>query len=144
MIRPLPHDTGLIEWEGLSEEQRSMFTEGCQLFDEGSFWHAHESWEELWKSLKHTSSKIEVDAVQGIIQSAALLYNYDRNKVRGVVNMASKLMVKLRGVEHGIWGVDIAALRTELIPFIADAAEAEPEWSQTTGEVSLQGGWIRS
>ena len=59
--------------------------------------------------------------MQGIIQIAALLYNYEE-KIRGVVNMASKLLARLSGIEHGIWGVDVAALRVSLIPFIRDAS----------------------
>lgn len=97
MSSPQPHDGGLLGWGGLSEIQQELFTEGCELFKDGRFWHAHESWEDLWKSLKPMEVQTEVDAVQGMIQCAALLYNYERRKVRGVVNMASKIMIKLRG-----------------------------------------------
>ena len=76
-----------------------------------------------------------------MIQCAALLYNYERSKVRGVVNMASKLIRRLDGVEHGIWGVDIARLRVELMPFIRDAAADEPKWGLPTDSVKLIGGW---
>ena len=144
MSSPQPHDGGLLGWGSLSEMQQELFTEGCELFKDGKFWHAHESWEDLWKSLKPMEVQTEVDAVQGMIQCAALLYNYERRKVRGVVNMASKIMIKLRGVEHGIWGMDVAALRLDLIPFVEDAAEKEPGWALDTGAVSLSGGWIRS
>ena len=93
--QPIPHDSKLMAWDELDEEQKNLFIEGCELFDEGGFWHAHESWEDLWKSLKPLGKPIETDAVQGIIQIAALLYNYERKKIRGVVNMASKLLTRL-------------------------------------------------
>ena len=95
--QPMPHDSNLMAWDELDEEQKNLFIEGCELFDEGKFWHAHESWEDLWKSLKPLDKPIETDAVQGIIQIAALLYNYERKKIRGVVNMASKLLTRLSG-----------------------------------------------
>ena len=135
--QPIPHDSKLMAWDELDEEQKNLFIEGCELFDEGKFWHAHESWEDLWKSLKPLDQPIETDAVQGIIQIAALLYNYERKKIRGVVNMASKLLTRLSAVEHGIWGVDVAGLRVSLIPFIRDASENSPKWNLETTSVHI-------
>ena len=135
--QPIPHDSKLMAWDELDEEQKNLFIEGCELFDEGGFWHAHESWEDLWKSLKPLGKPIETDAVQGIIQIAALLYNYERKKIRGVVNMASKLLTRLSAVEHGIWGVDVAGLRVSLIPIIRDASENSPKWNLETTSVHI-------
>ena len=135
--QPMPHDSNLMAWDELDEEQKNLFIEGCELFDDGKFWHAHESWEDLWKSLKPLDKPIETDAVQGIIQIAALLYNYERKKIRGVVNMASKLLTRLSGVKHGIWGVDVAGLRVSLIPFIRDASENNPKWNLETTSVHI-------
>ena len=135
--QPIPHDSKLMAWDELDEEQKNLVIEGCELFDEGGFWHAHECWEDLWKSLKPLGKPIETDAVQGIIQIAALLYNYERKKIRGVVNMASKLLTRLSAVEHGIWGVDVAGLRVSLIPFIRDASENSPKWNLETTSVHI-------
>ena len=135
--QPMPHDSNLMAWDELDEEQKNLFIEGCELFDDGKFWHAHESWEDLWKSLKPLDKPIETDAVQGIIQIAALLYNYERKKIRGVVNMASKLLTRLSGVKHGIWGVDVTGLRVSLIPFIRDASENSPKWNIETTSVHI-------
>ncbi len=135
--QPMPHDSNLMAWDELDEEQKNLFIEGCELFDQGKFWHAHESWEDLWKSLKPLEKPIETDAVQGIIQIAALLYNYERKKIRGVVNMASKLLTRLSGVKHGIWGVDVAGLRVSLIPFIRDASENSPKWNLETTSLHI-------
>ena len=133
-----PHDPGLMTWDELNGTQQSLFIEGCNLFNDGKFWHAHEAWEDRWKSLKPLGKKVETDAVQGIIQIAGLLYNYEREKIRGVVNMASKLLVRLSGVEHGMWGVDVSKLRTSLIPFIRDAASDEPNWNLETTSVTIE------
>ena len=135
--QPRPHDPKLMRGDELDDEQKKLFIEGCELFDEGKFWHAHESWEDLWKSLKPLGKPIETDAIQGIIQIAALLYNYERKKIRGVVNMASKLRIRLSGIEHGIWGVDVADLRVSLIPFIRDASETIPKWNLETTSVHI-------
>ena len=52
--------------------------------------------------------------------------------------MASKLLVRLSGIEHGIWGVDVSKLRTSLIPFILDAESDEPNWNLETKSVSIE------
>lgn len=134
----LPHDSGLLPWSELSKVQQNLFNEGCELFDAGKYWHAHESWEDLWKSLKRLNLPLETDAIQGIIQCAALLYNYERQKIRGVVNMATKLLTRLSKVEHGIWGVDVAGLRVALIPFVRDAAADEPSWDVEPNSVRIR------
>ena len=95
--KPKPHDSHLMAWNELDETQKNLFIEGCGLFDEGEFWHAHESWEDLWKSLKPLEKKVETDAVQGIIQIAALLYNYERKKIRGVVNWLLNYLLDCQG-----------------------------------------------
>ena len=41
--QPMPHDSNLMAWDELDEEQKNLFIEGCDLFDDGKFWHAHES-----------------------------------------------------------------------------------------------------
>ena len=67
MSSPQPHDGGLLGWDGLSEMQRELFTEGCELFEDGRFWHAHESWGGLWKSRKPLGVQTEGAAVQGLV-----------------------------------------------------------------------------
>jgi len=51
--------------------------------------------------------------------------------------MASKLRIRLSGIEHGIWGVDVADLRFSLIPFIRDASETIPKWNLETTSVHI-------
>mgnify|MGYP003343626384 CR=1 FL=1 len=51
--------------------------------------------------------------------------------------MASKLLTRLSGVKHGIWGVDVAGLRVSLIPFIRDASENNPKWNLETTSVHI-------
>ena len=58
-----PHDPGLMAWDELNEIQQSLFIEGCNLFNDGKFWHAHEAWEDLWKSMKPLGKRVETDAL---------------------------------------------------------------------------------
>ena len=72
-----------MEASPLSEDEAVLLEQGRQDFDNGRFWHAHEAWEDLWNSLKaRHAPQAEILLVQGLIQTAALLYNHQRRKVR--------------------------------------------------------------
>ena len=71
----------------LTKAENNLLQEGIQEFNSTRFWHAHESWEDLWNSLKRREApRPEILGVQGLIQTAALLYNHQREKRRGVLN----------------------------------------------------------
>ena len=92
----------------LSSEETALLEEGAGLFDAGKFWHAHESWEDLWNDLKRRAAPIEeILLVQGLIQTAALLLHYERHNEVGVRKQWAKLTPKLSGWTLA-WGIDIA------------------------------------
>ncbi|MDB2569303.1 DUF309 domain-containing protein [Candidatus Poseidonia alphae] len=91
----------------LTTEEEVLLGEGLARFDTGRYWHAHESWEDLWNALKRRSAPSEeVLLVQGLIQTAALLLHYENRKERGVTNQWLKLEPKLAGWTVA-WGLDI-------------------------------------
>ena len=107
----------------LSELQAEWLQAGIENFNTGRFWHAHEDWEELWKSLKPNASQELIDGVQGLIQIAAMLLNHERRKVRGVTNLWVKASAKLEPVMEGLFGVDISSLYVDSEPFHQDVEE---------------------
>ena len=107
----------------LSEQQAEWLRAGIENFNTGRFWHAHEDWEELWKSLKPNASQELIDGVQGLIQIAAMLLNHERRKVRGVTNLWVKASAKLEPVMDGLFGVDISSLYVDSEPFHQDVEE---------------------
>ena len=107
----------------LSEQQASWLEAGIDNFNTGRFWHAHEDWEDLWKSLKPDASQELIDGVQGIIQIAAMLLNHQRKKVRGVTNLWTKASAKLIPVMGGLFGIDIASLYADSEPFHRDVED---------------------
>jgi len=107
----------------LSEQQAEWLRAGIENFNTGRFWHAHEDWEELWKSLKPNASQELIDGVQGLIQIAAMLLNHERRKVRGVTNLWVKASAKLEPVMEGLFGIDISSLYTDSEPFHRDVEE---------------------
>ena len=107
----------------LSEEQTGWLDAGIEHFNAGRFWHAHEDWEDLWKSLKPDAEQKLIDGVQGIIQIAAMLLNHQRKKARGVVNLWGKASAKLDPVMDGLFGLDIQSLYVDSEPFHRDVEE---------------------
>jgi len=58
----------------LTEAEETLLLEGIQEFDSARYWHAHESWEDMWNSLKRREAPLpEILGIQGLIQTAALL-----------------------------------------------------------------------
>lgn len=104
----------------LSEQQLVWLNAGVEHFNAGRFWHAHEDWEDLWKSLKGMAEQKLVDGVQGLIQIAAMLLNHEREKVRGVTNLWAKASAKLEPVMDGLFGIDVASLYSDSEPFHQD------------------------
>ena len=104
----------------LTTQQETWLEAGMVNFNTGRFWHAHEDWEDLWKSLKGVASQEIVDGVQGLIQLAAMLLNHERCKGRGVNNLWTKSSAKLRPVMDGLLGIDVSGLYSQCEPFHQD------------------------
>ena len=117
----------------LTEAEDALLQEGIQEFDSTRYWHAHESWEDLWNSLKRREApRPEILGIQGLIQTAALLYNHQREKRRGVLNQWDKLLPKL-DVWTQIWGIDVTAHLKQIQRFVEDV----DTWNETYEGVQI-------
>ena len=121
----------------LDARQVELLLQGCDLFDQGLFWEAHEAWEDLWKGLKVEQRWLEADGVQGMIQCAALLHNYERRKQRGVVRMHEKLAPRLDSVKPLLFDIDVDDLLASVTSFRDAAASEPPDWELDTRMVRL-------
>ena len=117
----------------LTEAENNLLQEGIQEFNSTRFWHAHESWEDLWNSLtRREAPRPEILGVQGLIQTAALLYNHQREKRRGVLNQWEKLLPKLDVWTH-IWNIDVIAHLRQIQRFVEDV----DTWNETYEDVRI-------
>jgi len=122
-----------MEASPLSSDEAVLLEQGRIDFDTGRYWHAHEAWEDLWNSLKRRNAdKSEVLLVQGLIQTAALLYNHQRQKSRGVTNQWEKLIPKLSSWKTA-WGFDIEQHVENIGIYVEDVGI----WQQTYENMSL-------
>ncbi len=85
------------------------FDRGTRLFDRGSFFEAHEAWEELWRGETDPRKRL---FLQGLIQIAA---GFHKLFVVGSPESATRLLgrglSKLDGLSTEPAGVDLGALR---------------------------------
>lgn len=126
----------------LSEQEQGYLEEGISEFNRGRYWHAHEHWEEMWKSLKSRESERRfILGIQGLIQVTALMFQYERKNPRGIVNMWGKLTNKLgtpiSPMFGNIWSVDVPKLLQEVLPFLNDASRKDPTWELSPNNVLL-------
>ncbi|MDQ2674175.1 MAG: DUF309 domain-containing protein, partial [Chloroflexota bacterium] len=63
-------------------EAERLFRDGVAHFNGVRYWHAHESWETVWRA----APEEERDFYQGLIQLAAGLLHLQRRNRRGATN----------------------------------------------------------
>ncbi len=104
----------------LSPDEEVLFEHGRLLFNAGKYWHAHESWEDVWNCLKRrNATPEEILLVQGLIQTAALLYHHEHKNHVGILKQWAKLVTKLDGWEHA-WGVDVKKHLQTIKSFVSE------------------------
>ena len=126
----------------LSHQEQIWLDDGITKFNTGLYWHAHEDWEEMWKSLKvREVEQRYILGIQGLIQTTALMFQYERQKFRGIVKMWSKLTDKLGTPESplfdNLWCIDIPKVIQDVVPFYIDATTDKPTWSLNPNVVQI-------
>jgi predicted metal-dependent hydrolase len=83
----------------------AKFAEGVEHFNATEFWHAHESWEELWLEAEGDL----VEFYQGLIQLAAAYHHVKRGTLRGGVRLFDAAMKRLDPFPDGFHELDRSA-----------------------------------
>ncbi len=78
----------------LTEQEQAWLDGGISEFNTGRYWHAHEDWEDMWKSLKAREADARyILGIQGLIQTTALMVakrdgrreEFNRDKLTGSI-----------------------------------------------------------
>ena len=96
------------------DEVDRLFRQGVALFNGVRYWHAHESWETIWRAADDEDREF----YQGLIQVAAGLLHLQRRNLRGARNKLSEGVAKLRRYEpahHGIFVNELIGQATRLL-----------------------------
>ena len=87
-------------------EADDLFGRGVALFNGVRYWHAHESWETLWRA----AADDDRDFYQGLILVAAGLLHLQRRNVRGARNKLGEAVAKLTPYEPAYRGIFVNEL----------------------------------
>ena len=91
-------------------EGRALFQKGLALYREGQYWHAHEAWEDLWR----TSPDPERTFLKALIQIAAAMIHIEKGHWRGVRELLERVTQYLAQVPDPMAGLDVRTLRRQV------------------------------
>ena len=91
------------------EERRPILLAGIGQFNDGYFFEAHETLEELWLQCRPPVRTF----LQGIIQVAAAYVHLMRHEYPGTIRLLDAALLKFADCSDGYMGVDLARLVTE-------------------------------
>lgn len=89
--------------------RRDILLAGIQQYNDGYYFEAHETWEELWL----VSPQPVRTFLQGLIQMAAGFVHLMRHEYPGTVRLLAAALEKLEAFEPAQMDVDVSRLRTE-------------------------------
>jgi len=94
---------------------------GCDLYNAGFLWEAHEAWEGLWHAARHDRDQAEL--LQGLIQCAAACLKLRMQQPRGLERLSELGTARLERValQRGahFMGLDLAAFVRDFRAFSA-------------------------
>jgi uncharacterized protein len=106
------------------------YLRGIDLFNSGSYWHAHEAWEEVWRNSQGDRKLF----YQGLIQAAAALLHYDRNNLLGTRLCMNNALKKLEALRPIYLSLDLSEFTATLRDFVADALIEQPDERHAVGK----------
>lgn len=120
---------------------KEKLTEGLELFNRQEFWHAHESWEELWLEAGTDLHQY----LQGLIQLAAAYHHVKRGTTRGAVRLFDAALKRLEAFPDVTCGIDrssaVAAARRDRERLARGEAAGDFPALEISGEVPRLDEW---
>jgi predicted metal-dependent hydrolase len=87
-----------------------LFFRGIREFNEGKFFEAHDSFEEIWQGYREPDREF----LQGLIQAAVGLYHLEHQNLRGARSQFSKACSKMAPYRPEHWGLSVDLLFASL------------------------------
>lgn len=88
---------------------------GCDLYNAGYLWEAHEAWEDIWHPSKH--DEVQANFLQGLIQCTAASLKIPMGQPDGLAKLSENGMQRLEGV---IQSAGPSYMGLDVVGFIAD------------------------
>ena len=87
-----------------------LLGEGINLFNAGSYFDAHEVWEDMWRVTTGPSR----DFYQGLIHATVALYHLSKENRNGAQSQIEKSLKKLEPYPSDYCGINVAELQQNL------------------------------
>jgi hypothetical protein len=104
-----------------------LLARGVELFNGGSYWEAHEAWEEEWTPDRHGPDR---GFLKGLIQVAAGCLHVTRRNRRGTVNKWRSGLAYLQPYLPVHRGLDVAALSAAVATQLAQLEASPAAWPE--------------
>ena len=91
-------------------EEAALFHKGIELFNEGDWFAAHETWEDIWRDTSGEKKRF----YQGLIQAAVTIEHLRRGNPRGVRSVLQTCLPKFKGLPPVYMGINVPKLLAKL------------------------------
>jgi len=91
------------------QERLHILLAGVAQYNDGYYFEAHETWEDLW----HPSPPPARQFLQGLIQLAAAFVHFARHEYPGTVRLLAEAIEKMQTAPAVYLGIDVARLLAE-------------------------------
>jgi hypothetical protein len=109
------------DWLEIPVDQEP-YLRAIRLFNDGTFFEAHEVWEDVWRA----SVPPEKQFLQGLIQVAVALHHHGKGNLVGARSLLARGSRNLTGYPEGFGGIQLVRLLESLEQWRNALAEGKP------------------
>jgi hypothetical protein len=135
---PRGHSYSEVEGPGGSHTPAEQWQEnkgylfGCDLYNSGYLWEAHEAWEDIWHPSKH--DEVQANFLQGLIQCSAASLKIPMGQPDGLAKLSEQGTLRLEGVMQSAgpsyMGLDLAQFIAAFRAFASSSPASADERPQ--------------
>ncbi len=89
---------------------QTLFQHGIELINQGSYFHAHDVLEEVWREVRGENRLF----YQGVVQVAISMHHYSKANLAGALSVLGKAQKNLELYPDAFAGIDVGDLRRQL------------------------------
>jgi predicted metal-dependent hydrolase len=101
---------------------QTLFQHGVELINQGSYYHAHDVLEEVWREVRGEDRLF----YQGVVQVAIAMHHFSKANLAGAQSVLAKARKNLAPYPSKCGGIDLEDLRRQLELWDAAIASAGP------------------
>lgn len=101
---------------------QTLFQHGLELINQGSYFHAHDVLEEVWKEVRGDNRLF----YQGVVQVAIAMHHFSKANMAGAQSVLAKARKNLEPYPSGFAGIDLGDLREQLAAWDSAMAAGGP------------------